>query len=414
MDTSLRAALLLHDLVPLLTTLFAKLGSSTTALSGFPRPVILNHSLYILFGIMTRSTGSIYTWLLQPFKAGLIDALFNISHHFQDQCIVEPMEPFMTKVIPGAMVDLACANEAIEALPVLTAVFGGALGNRNPVKGHLLPMWEKFLEHVTERFGVINRYDTTESMRACDNFSCSEIGLKSVPRRCSDCQTTYYCSPKCQKTDWRVGGHREHCLRLKSSYYADVFGSRQLSFMRLLLHDDYLVYHCQVFCRQVAYMKHHGGARDDFYTLFWYTEGEVDIEVRTIGDCSESDDDWDVDWAYGARRRAQSGGRMDLHLIIISQLGGTEARMFPKRSRDSRVSEGLKDLAQRPYKTREEELEDIENRVLELIHQEEGVYPLNQGSNYISDSRRSGKRRLEPANDSNTLTSPTHIGEQAC
>ncbi|KAJ7659158.1 hypothetical protein DFH06DRAFT_1472583 [Mycena polygramma] len=369
MDPSLHAALLIHDIVPLCTTVVAKVGSSGTDLQGFRRPQMLNYSLCVLFGIITRSTGSIYAWLLQSFKAGLIDALLDVSRHFPDQCVTEPMESFLTDIITAAMVDLACATQAIASLPT---IFGSL---RNSITGPLLPLWEKFLQLVTQRFGVIQRYDTAESMRACDNDSCCEIGLKSVLRRCSNCQTTYYCSTACQLTDWRLGGHREYCLKLKSSLtadYADVFGSRQLSFMRLLLHDDYLAHHCQVLCRQVAYMKHYGGMRDDFYTLFWYTMGEVIIEVRAIGDCPASgDDDWAVDWAYWARRRAQSGGRMDLHVMVISQLGGTEARMFPKRSCDSRVSEGLKAMAQRPLKPREEELEDIEKGVLELIHQEE-------------------------------------------
>ncbi|KAJ6518188.1 hypothetical protein C8R47DRAFT_8069 [Mycena vitilis] len=321
---------------------------------------MLNHSLCILFGIITKSTGSIYPWFLQSFKAGLIDALLDVSRHFPDGCVTEPMESFLTDIIPAAMVDLACATQAIVSLPT---IFGSL---RNSITGPLLPPREKFLQLVTQRFGVIQRYDTMGSMRACDNDSCCEIGLKSVLRRCSNCQTTYYCSTACQTTDWRLGGHREYCLKLKASYCADVFGSRQLSCTTITLRT---AARCSVLGRQVGYMKHYGGLRDDFYTLFWYTMGEVIIEVRTIGDCPVSgDDDWAVDWAYWARRRAQSGSRMDLHLMVISQLGGTEARMFPKRSRDSRVSEGLMAMAQRPLKSREEEWEDIEKGVLELLH----------------------------------------------
>ncbi|KAF7368349.1 hypothetical protein MVEN_00156500 [Mycena venus] len=203
--------------------------------------------------------------------------------------------------------------------------------------------------------------------------------------RRSACQTMYYCSAACQLVDWRAGGHKTKCASLRtsceqsffSSYpilmkiadHADPFSSRKLSFMRFILHDDYLAHRCEVFCRQIGFMKQNPGG--DFYTLFWYTEGKVDIDVHAIGEYPETYD-WGVDWEYYRRRKAQSKGRMDLHLMVISQLGGTEARMFPKRSRDDSVAIGQREIAERPYRVAEDEAEEIERLVLALRDKDEG------------------------------------------
>jgi hypothetical protein len=57
---------------------------------------------------------------------------------------------------------------------------------------------------------------------------------------------------------------------------------------------------------------------------------------------------------------------------VFAQLGGTDVRMFPLRSRDARVRDRLKDIAWRRFATVEEELLEIEQHLLAILDKNEG------------------------------------------
>ena len=48
--------------------------------------------------------------------------------------------------------------------------------------------------------------------------ACKCCGATGVPlKRCTSCHTVCYCSPECQKKDWKEGGENRHkiqCARL--------------------------------------------------------------------------------------------------------------------------------------------------------------------------------------------------------
>ena len=48
--------------------------------------------------------------------------------------------------------------------------------------------------------------------------ACKCCGATGVPlKKCAGCETVYYCSPECQKKDWKEGGenmHKIQCARL--------------------------------------------------------------------------------------------------------------------------------------------------------------------------------------------------------
>ncbi|KAJ6628505.1 hypothetical protein B0H10DRAFT_1940342 [Mycena sp. CBHHK59/15] len=187
-------------------------------------------------------------------------------------------------------------------------------------KMEMFPTWKAFLDLVGERVRVLKKYEVScESIKACDNGG-----------------SLYYCSTECQTLDWHGSGHRESCPSFRSMRrsHADPLSVRELSLIRALLHSDYLAHRSEIFCRLISHINRHPGT--EFYTLFWYTEGHVEIEIHPVGEYPDKYD-WGVDWAYHVRRMAQSGGRMDLHSMVVSQQDGTRARMFPMRSRNSRT-----------------------------------------------------------------------------
>ncbi|KAF7372890.1 MYND-type domain-containing protein [Mycena sanguinolenta] len=170
-------------------------------------------------------------------------------------------------------------------------------------------LWNQFFSVARERLEVLTAVDSSKCVRnvACDNLQCCEIGVKTEFRRCSDCQSMYYCSKTCQIMNWRHGGHRETCnsygkllLSAKNS-----FGStaRQRSFPA---------------CPSTSRLSL-GAAQ---VTVFDYTQGEVwiSVEPRTVLDTVEGFSG--VEWTNIVSREAASNGTMEIHVVVISGLKG--------------------------------------------------------------------------------------------
>ena len=54
----------------------------------------------------------------------------------------------------------------------------------------------------------------TPSLKDCANCGASEGTIPgiTVHKPCSRCMCTFYCSVRCQKRHWKVGGHKQHCV----------------------------------------------------------------------------------------------------------------------------------------------------------------------------------------------------------
>ncbi|KAF7334049.1 hypothetical protein MVEN_02310500 [Mycena venus] len=326
-NSSLRSRLLRCGIVPALTEAISILGSSRQEVKGVTRTGLLHSAFVILMEAITlwkESTPrhSVYHWLRQSLKAGLLGTLMNISCRFFDGKVVT----VRSDIFPG-------------------------IATRNS-----LPAMENFHELLVQRSGVLAKFEDAVAMRACDNGSCDVIKTKKLMSRCSNCQTHYYCSGPCQIQDWRVGGHRDQCRILRASKYAEPFSSRQLSFMRAVLHEDYLARRFEILSRQINHMIDKPGT--DFFTIFSYSEGKVGVNVLDIGEYAEGDcNNWRIDWGYHARRKQQSEGRMDLHLMLIAHpSGGSDARMFPKRSFNAEMATGQREISERTQRPAGHEL----------------------------------------------------------
>ena len=54
----------------------------------------------------------------------------------------------------------------------------------------------------------------TPSLKDCANCGAPEGTVPGSPAHsvCSRCKITYYCSVRCQKQHWKVGGHKKRCV----------------------------------------------------------------------------------------------------------------------------------------------------------------------------------------------------------
>ena len=64
----------------------------------------------------------------------------------------------------------------------------------------------------------------TPSLKDCANCGASEGTVPGCPvhKPCSRCKITYYCSVRCQKQHWKVGGHKKRCVALVDRSVAKV------------------------------------------------------------------------------------------------------------------------------------------------------------------------------------------------
>ncbi|KAF7320602.1 MYND-type domain-containing protein [Mycena chlorophos] len=106
-------------------------------------------------------------------------------------------------------------------------------------------LWGNWTTLVKERLQVLERYEAGElaSLRACDNLKCSLLLPNGQIKRCSGCQSAYYCSEECQRADYKTGAaaHRKLCPMLKSEREAldPEISAEDRTFLRALMNHEY-------------------------------------------------------------------------------------------------------------------------------------------------------------------------------
>ncbi|SJL18866.1 uncharacterized protein ARMOST_22468 [Armillaria ostoyae] len=84
-------------------------------------------------------------------------------------------------------------------------------------QGHVAQSWYSLKALALEREKDMHRYDLkeTDGRFLCENQECPNKGnmSRTSPQRCGGCLNMMYCSPECQKIDWKaIPGHRLSCL----------------------------------------------------------------------------------------------------------------------------------------------------------------------------------------------------------
>ncbi|KAK0452135.1 uncharacterized protein EV420DRAFT_1482221 [Desarmillaria tabescens] len=88
-------------------------------------------------------------------------------------------------------------------------------------QGRVAQSWYRLKALALERERDMRRYDMEENKGRfiCENQQCpnKETTLRTSSRRCGGCLNVMYCSPECQKIDWKaIPGHRLSCLENQS------------------------------------------------------------------------------------------------------------------------------------------------------------------------------------------------------
>ena len=87
----------------------------------------------------------------------------------------------------------------------------------------LTPLHQAALNGRNEVEEFLIKKGATFEVRGTEAKACKHCGATDVPKmmKCSGCGIVFYCSPACQKADWKEGGEQKHktqCPRIKERW----------------------------------------------------------------------------------------------------------------------------------------------------------------------------------------------------
>ncbi|KAJ7633266.1 hypothetical protein FB45DRAFT_1058199 [Roridomyces roridus] len=289
------------------------------------------------------------------FSTGLPDAIVACAPRTNWAEVQDYLLYFLEKLLPSLTVYR-------DQLPLLKVAL--TQSPREPRQFSVLDVRDAWLRLVAL---VQRRVALSEShpgkLKACDNTLCGVIGTKAQLKRCTGCYAFYYCSIRCQSVDWH-NEHKASCWGPHSILLNDrlfLVLPRQRSFLRAIVHEDYMNSKLQIYTDIVKCMRAHPNT--GYFVHFNYVRGAAEISVHPLdleaGD-SEPGSGTNIkgylgldDSVTGSQgqdllaRAARSEGRMVLHVICFCVGGGYEQHwIVPLRSSSGMVCEEMARFAQ--------------------------------------------------------------------
>ncbi|KAJ7626832.1 hypothetical protein FB45DRAFT_920164 [Roridomyces roridus] len=152
-----------------------------------------------------------YLSILHAIKAGLLHGFLECAPAIwqMEQRIIDKVVAIVRDALPPYLV-YSSVFEAI--LPFVEAVQSVAHFKQSLANPAIGAAFEPLLTFA-ERRRPERQFETgrnVESVRSCVNRECQRVDLTNSFKTCKACQKVYYCSPECQKIDWKAQ-HREWC-----------------------------------------------------------------------------------------------------------------------------------------------------------------------------------------------------------
>ncbi|KAK7022442.1 hypothetical protein R3P38DRAFT_2960977, partial [Favolaschia claudopus] len=305
-----------------------------------------------LLKLLLASRG--YRWITESLQAGLLRGI--ISWPMREVSFTN----FVVMFLGGEISHIAPGSTADGILPVALTSPSVIIEMRNALKdvqvlaadprfkaSRLFDSWQQMVDLAKTRAAVLDSWEAAgkPSFLACDNMSCGKIGGKNEFKQCSGCQSVHYCSGDCQKADW-IDGHREDCddLRLAAAHYPESLTPRERSFMRFLIHHDYLRLLPIISYQELHILRPR--PNEEQVTIFNYTDRGGVVAHLSAAHEIDTDRRLAVELPIQLRRAARSGGRMRVHLMDFLHGGGDATyRLFSLRMADGEFHAALKSMA---------------------------------------------------------------------
>ncbi|KAJ7493891.1 hypothetical protein FB451DRAFT_1491425 [Mycena latifolia] len=289
------------------------------ALCGSPPVMITEHLIPLNFTVVVSSLMKFpgFTLAKEAFESGLPRAIVLAASQHMPLLMI-PLRHLIQNVLPPTL----AYHSVLSTLP-------NALEDAQALRGY------PGLQNLGARQRM-DRFCELGDGADCRDETCPEIRTDDDLRRCSACQNAFYCSQACQTADW-AAGHRKLCARPANAHYkaAAHLSASDRAFLRALLHHDYTAARAELLCAQLRFARAYPGT--PCLVTFDYSGGRL---RRTVGPA-----DARVDAQLGARA-ARGGGRVDLHVVLVSEGGANKRGMvLLMRWASARVHERLGELA---------------------------------------------------------------------
>ncbi|KAJ7656730.1 hypothetical protein DFH06DRAFT_1473375 [Mycena polygramma] len=309
---------------------------------------------HLRFSDMDRRRRS-YMLAIESLRAGLLRAIVLSAGTDTGDDVQSLLAYFLSDLLPALTVYRSVLKHIERGLLDVAAI-AAADKFRNSTQ---FPKWEAFTQLAHERLDFLRQFEEQKlpPSRACDNAECGHISDKYDFKRCY-CQAVYYCSRTCQALDWKAG-HREVCSDLRKFHMIELHGTRDIAFLRALVHEDYLLNRFEIFLEQLPLLEEN--PEQLLYTAFDYTDrrnpGRLVILVSPFPRTG-----WDA--ATSLVRR--SAGKLDVYRVKAYE-GSATQRVRPMRmwSNHAGVREAL--LAIAPMMESPDQAANIQQRVAACI-----------------------------------------------
>ncbi|KAJ7626190.1 hypothetical protein FB45DRAFT_1005329 [Roridomyces roridus] len=194
-----------------------------------------------------------YRWTLRALQAGLLPHLISLVEGIDaayendvDHLLVKVLAPML--VYYPVIVEMASSFEETHTRSQSDAFS----------RSRCYPAWITLKALAHDRLWFLDAWEAAgrPSSLRCHNLQCNTTGSRNLFRRCAGCCTAAYCTPECQRNDWRAG-HREQCGRLLEYHNQVVYsrmGHRQKSFIRALINHDYERSRVEIYSAAVRFM----------------------------------------------------------------------------------------------------------------------------------------------------------------
>ncbi|KAJ7457419.1 hypothetical protein FB451DRAFT_1274831 [Mycena latifolia] len=272
---------------------------------------------------MNSYTPSMQRWLAEALKYGLLRGMLVSSNYNPNAMYHGPITGLLTDLLTPALLYhtvVARLEAALSDLGDLPRT--SSLANRAE--------WRQFIALAQERLGVLKSLDSVEwaSYKACDNLRCGKIRHGHNCARCGSCRNAYYCSRDCQATDWREG-HKRICstdAQLSLNEFQD-FTWHDRAFVRAVLHRDYLNMRPEIARARAAFLQRFPGQQS--FVLFSYMWGRVVVDVQATRGWLVPAELKTTEWEARISRALGSGGREELHVILMKEGTGRHYFLVP-------------------------------------------------------------------------------------
>ncbi|KAJ7215393.1 hypothetical protein GGX14DRAFT_608238 [Mycena pura] len=281
-------------------------------------------------------------WIVQALRAGFLRAMFSYAPSL-DAITIDLLFKFLSKRLPASTVYYSIVVQLHASLVDMQDLDPSSY----LITPQLLAAWHRLIDLVHKRMKVVDEFKTGSltALRACDNLAVG-IAPYSPPVVKKQTGKTAIDQPAVHLDNFISVRFRRRVALSESpnimfSGYTKWFSLRNRTFLRALVHHDYMRQQEDIALSALRSM--HTNRSTLPYVEFNYTKGgQCEVSIVADSDVRRRFENW-----YGddIRRAGLSGGRMQMHVMVVDEGYKTSMRSIPLRLGSEPVYQMLMELA---------------------------------------------------------------------